>query len=72
MIFNLELAAQPTHCKSRIKTSYSQGSPLPAQSHTSFLRKLLKLYVLQKMKQEQNQGRSETETGDIKRERERE
>lgn len=69
MIFNLELDAQPTDYKSRIKTlSDTQGSPLPAQSHTSFLRKLLKLYGLQKTKQEQNQERSETETGDIKRE----
>lgn len=69
MIFNLELDAQPTDCKSRIKTlSDTQGSPLPAQSHTPFLRKLLKLYVLQKMEQKQNQERSETETRDIKRE----
>lgn len=62
MTFNLEFDA----CKSRIKTlSDTQGSPLSAQSHTPFLRKLLKLYVLKKPKQEQNQERPETEKGKV-------
>lgn len=67
MIFNLELDAQPTDCKSRKKNIIRHTRrPLPAKSHTSFLRKLLKLYVLQKMEQKQKQEGSETETGDLR------